>query len=260
MNYVIFIVFILFIAIMITIERKIENFYPYKYTAIIIEPREHAALEFVLQNFNDHLSQEWQFVVFHGNKNIDFTKKICDKVFLPSRVTLVNLGVDNLTLSEYSKLFYSDLLYSNIPTEMFLVFQTDTVICSQFKENINQFLEYDYVGAPWNHLPMPLAKVGNGGLSLRRKSKMKEIVEKCKFKNIGNKYINEDLVFANGCGIVNLNKPTSEEAKMFSVENIYHDKSFGIHKAYHYHDADKIAGWCPEITTLKKLNDTKTLS
>lgn len=260
--YFILLIFVGWIAFMLYLETSmIENFREYKYTAVIIEPREHAALEFVLQNFNDHLSDEWQFVVFHGNKNIEFTKNICNKVFTPDRVKLVNLGVDNLTISEYSGLFYDDILYSNIPTELFLIFQTDTVICSQFKENVNQFLQYDYVGAPWSHDlvngPGNNARVGNGGLSLRRKSKMKEVVEKCQKRKDGDNYINEDLVFSNGCGVVDLNKPTEEEAKSFSLEQVYHDKSFGIHKAYAYLDTDKISEWCPEITTLKTLNETK---
>jgi hypothetical protein len=255
----VFLLFIIVCFFTILLEKRIvENFHEYKYTAVIIEPREHAALEFVLQNFNDNLSEEWQFVVFHGNKNIDYTQSICDKVFIPERVKLVNLGVDNLTISQYSEFFYSELLYSNIPTEVFLIFQTDSIICSQFKENINQFLQYDYVGAPWDKEEVSItgnnSKVGNGGLSLRRKSKMKEVIEKCQTIKHGDDYINEDIVFSNGCGVVPLNKPTEEEAKLFSLEQVYHDQSFGIHKAYAYLDTDKIAGWCPEINTLKQLN------
>lgn len=159
----------LFLLVLLLLYKPfMETFHAYKYTAVMIEPREHPAMEFVLQNFNDYLSDEWQFVVFHGTKNKEYTQTICDKVFLPGRVRLVNLGVENLTLSEYSGLFYNDLLYSNIPTETFLIFQTDTIICQKYKEQIQQFLEYDYVGAPWIHDQVP-GNVGNGGLSLRKK-------------------------------------------------------------------------------------------
>jgi len=251
MKYFILLLFVAMIAFVLYIETSmIENFHEYKYTAVIIEPREHAALEFVLKNFNDNLSDEWQFVLFHGNKNIEYTKNICNKVFIPERVKLVNLGVDNLSISDYSELFYKDILYSNIPTEIFLIFQTDTIICSQFKEYINHFLSYDYVGAPW-----PTGKVGNGGLSLRKKSKMKEIVENCKNIKEGDTYINEDLIFSTGCNTIHVNKPEFKEAKTFSLESVYHDKSFGIHKAYHYLDTDEISKWCPDISTLKKLNE-----
>lgn len=243
------ILFIVFIVLMVETS-IVENFHEYKYTAVIIEPREHPALEFVLKNFNDNLSEEWQFVIFHGNKNIEYTKHICDKVFHPERVHLVNLGVDNLTISDYSALFYTEQLYSNIPTDTFLIFQTDSMICSQYKDYINHFLSYDYVGAPWSN-----GTVGNGGLSLRKKSKMKEIVEKCKNVKDGDNYINEDMVFSKGCDTIEVDKPSTEKAKTFSIENVYHDKSFGIHKAYATLGTDKIGEWCPDIVELKRLNE-----
>jgi hypothetical protein len=228
---------------------KNESFHQYKYTAVIIEPREHPALEYVLNNFNDNLSNEWQFVVFHGNKNIEYTKNICNKIFAPDRIKMVNLNIDNLTISDYSGLFYKPILYDNIPTEIFLIFQTDTVICSKHKELINEFLSYDYVGAPWHD-----ENVGNGGLSLRKKSKMLEIVEKCKNNMNGDTYLNEDMVFSHGCNIIDLKKPSFEQAKNFSIETVDNNKSFGIHKAYAYLDVNKLGEWCPEIIKLKELN------
>jgi hypothetical protein len=44
----------------------------------------------------------------------------------------------------------------------------DTIICSNNKEKINDFLEYDYVGA---HFKWINNRIGNGGLSLRKKVK-----------------------------------------------------------------------------------------
>jgi len=251
MNIILLLLLILLILLLL-INIKEGNTPPlgqYKYTAVIIEPREHPALEFVLQNFNDNLSDEWQFVVFHGNKNIEYTQKICDKVFKKDRVKLVNLGIDNLTISEYSGLFYNNILYDNISTETFLIFQTDSIICSKYKDTINEFLDYDYVGAPWAN-----GDIGNGGLSLRKKSKMLEIVEKCKNKKVGDNYINEDMIFFNGCNVVELNKPNFDKAKKFSLETVFNEKSFGIHKAYAYLDINKIGEWCPEIINLKEFN------
>ena len=74
-----FVIILLFLIILITIKWKyIESIdSKYKYTAIIVEPREHPALEYVLQNFNDNLSNEWQFILFYGNKN----KINCQKYF-----------------------------------------------------------------------------------------------------------------------------------------------------------------------------------
>ena len=43
-----------------------------KYTAVLIEPRKHKALPFVLNNFFENLSDEWSFVIFHGNQNYEY--------------------------------------------------------------------------------------------------------------------------------------------------------------------------------------------
>ena len=109
------------------------------YTAIIVEPRRHAALEFVLTNFLENLSDDWNIIVFHGIQNIDYVANIVRKLeHFKTRITLHNLGVRNLTTPEYSRLFASRSFYNNIPTETFLVFQTDTMIFPKNKETIHQ--------------------------------------------------------------------------------------------------------------------------
>ena len=40
----------------------------FKYTAIIVEPRCHKALSFVLQNFFENLSDEWGVYYFSRHK------------------------------------------------------------------------------------------------------------------------------------------------------------------------------------------------
>ena len=51
---------------MITLYKSIHFlFYKQMYRAIIVESRIHNALPFVLQNFNENLSDEWSILVFH---------------------------------------------------------------------------------------------------------------------------------------------------------------------------------------------------
>ena len=61
--------------------------------------------------------------------------------------------------------------------EYVLTYQTD---CWAYEDKLDYFigLSYDYYGAPW---PIYDNKVGNGGLSLRKVSKMIEITEKYEF-------------------------------------------------------------------------------
>jgi len=216
---------------------------PEKYTAVIVEPREHKALSFVLHNFLENLSNDWNIIIMHGNKNEQYLENIINNELKEHnhRITQVNLGVDNLSIPEYSKLFYSEDFYNHIPTETFLIFQTDSMICENGKDLINEYLNYDYVGAPWKNEPVYSDDgVGNGGLSLRKKSKMLEKIRnnihkihECAFHK---DY--EDMFFANNkCGY--LNKPNAEEAKFFSNEGIFTDKSFGVHKPWsHFSDSE----------------------
>ena len=56
---------------------------------------------------------------------------------------------------------------------------------------------------------------------------MLEIIDKVPY------YGQEDVYFCVvSRGKVNLNTPSFEEAKRFSIEHCYHPKSFGIHQAY----------------------------
>jgi hypothetical protein len=225
------------------------------YTAIIIEPRKHPAMEFVLQNFTDNLDTRWNFIIFHGIDNDSWLKDLISNINISNkdRIQLYNLGVKNLTIPEYSKLCVSRSFIELIPTEIFLIFQTDTMICSSEKELIYKFLQYDYVGAPWckeNTNNPGCGKVGNGGLSLRRKTKMLEVISKVPYK------INyhEDTYFCVNNTIVPLNMPSWEEAQLFSMETVYSAKCFGLHKAWQFQNISKVEQQFPGFSELVKLN------
>ncbi|KAI1369170.1 hypothetical protein F5Y08DRAFT_335007 [Xylaria arbuscula] len=59
------------------------------------------------------------------------------------------------------------------PAEWLLVFQSDSILCANSRQNLDDFLYYDWVGSPWN----PSGRFGgNGGLSLRRVSAIIEVL------------------------------------------------------------------------------------
>lgn len=59
------------------------------------------------------------------------------------------------------------------PAEWLLIYQTDSMLCANSKQSLNDWLEYDWVGAPWD--PNGVGG-GNGGLSLRRVSAIVDIL------------------------------------------------------------------------------------
>lgn len=235
-----------------------------EYTAIIVEPRKHPALLFVLRNFIENLSsEEWSFVVLHGNQNKEFIEQILEQLeaegktnrpFQPpslrTRIQTVNIGVDNLNRYEYSDLFFNPRFYDYyVPTEIFLIFQTDTMIIPENRHKINDYLAYDYVGAPWPpNNEYVGTENGNGGLSLRRKSKMLELLTYAESPLLvgqipmADKCYVEDLFF---CGTIHrrffgdqikMNKADFEKAQNFSVETYYVSGNcpWGIHSVWKY--------------------------
>jgi hypothetical protein len=187
------------------------------FTAVIVEPRRHPALSFVLKNMASSLPDGWKILVFHGNTNGEFVQDIIDDMEFPSRfLKPISLDIDNLTIAQYNSMLMSSAFYKCIPTETMLIFQTDTMILEP--TYLSGFLSYDYVGAPWKS-----GGVGNGGLSLRKKTKMLTITQTVMpFQS------NEDVYFAFQT-IVPLFKPSFQEAQKFAVETVFYEQPFGIH-------------------------------
>ena len=223
------------------------------YTVVIVEPRASMqnALEFIIHNTLDNLASNWTVFVFPGKENTSAVQAFIDS--LPPekklRVEVKDIGLTSLTIAEYNDLMMNTRLLDLIPTEVFLIVQTDSMICSPGKDLIHKFIQYDYSGAPWIH-----NEVGNGGFSLRRKSKMLEILNVCSKYYGGGMTHNEDGYFSGGCNNIKVNKPSVEEAQEFSVEQIYTGKQmFGIHKAWGYVSKD-LDAVCPGYSTLRSFN------
>jgi hypothetical protein len=113
------------------------------------------------------------------------------------------------------------VIYPHIATEMFLIFQTDSIIIYENRHLIEEYLEFDYVGAPWGD-----RRIGNGGFSLRRKSKMLEIID----AREGEPDDIEDVFFCDQ-DVVPLKVPDFDSARRFSVETNFADNNifFGCH-------------------------------
>ena len=216
-------------------------------TAVIVETREHKALPFVLRNFLDNLSAEWTFILFCGNLNKRFCIDLV-RSLSTTRIRIVNMGVDTMVPSQYSTLLTTNKsFYNEIKTEHFLLFQTDTMLFPRYNDNLQEFFQYDYVGAPWDNIRY--GGVGNGGLSLRRKTKMLEIMDTVKYCGEP-----EDIYFCNNI-LVPMHRPSMEDAGRFSVEEVFHPNSFGCHKPWGRGFDKKLFAAYPEVATLYELND-----
>ncbi len=132
---------------------------------------------------------------------------------------------DNFMIKEFPKY---------IKTKFALIVQHDGLIYKPEKWTDN-FLNYDYIGAPWPNSPKNNNQVGNGGFCLRSQSFMQKASE-----IIGNAYCDhaEDVYLC--CTIYDEMKKSNfkyaniDTACEFSTELSWHktnNKSFGFHLA-----------------------------
>jgi hypothetical protein len=233
-----------------------------KYIAMIIEPRKHRALEFVLRNALQTLPTQWKIIVFHGNKNKSFLEDIIHNQLKEwiERITIVPLNVDNLNSLTYSYLFTKrSIIYDYLEdSEYFLVFQTDSMI---FPENIHlldEFIkgDYDYIGSPWMITTYKPTKdrdyIGNGGFSLRKTKTMLNILEMYDSFKLECLHL-EDLFFCTKFDKIEIKKPSYEDAKKFCVGEVYSDVTLACHQPWsskHFSEFKKIY---PESQTLFEL-------
>ena len=188
--------------------------------AVIIEPRKHKNLEYVIKNVMYFLPENtWGMQIFCGNINYDYVLDICGNY---PNIEIVKMDVKNLTNWDYSYLKKSVTFWNKVKGKKQLFFQTDSILRNR---NINDFLQYDLVGAPWKWDIQN--KVGNSGICIMDKQKSLDVCEK---------YYNDndidDIFFANNFTRENFIVATLEQAKQFSVEAIYYDDPLAIHKPW----------------------------
>ena len=113
-----------------------------------------------------------------------------------------------------------------ISFDRILIFQHDTGI---LKHGIDEFLDWDYVGAPWK-INAPWARKdragGNGGLSIRNPKKSLNLITKFPYHP---KYGNEDVYFTHHLQKVGASIAPYDVCKKFSVETEYQLGTFGYH-------------------------------
>jgi hypothetical protein len=232
---------------------KIKNNLDYE--AILIEYRKFPHIEFLIRNTIFKLGSSWSYTVVCGTENYNYILEMCNRISF--NIKVIKTEYENLNQSEYSKLLSSSKFWDLIFGKKVLIYQEDSII---FKTNVNDFIKYDFIGAPFpkrqNDTPN---NVGNGGFSIRTTAVMKKVIqtqtiEETKFntstlaymKNTGLTYPPEDVYFSkviqeNILGTV----ADWNTAYDFSTESVPNAESFGGHKF-----------WLSNSNWKKMMNDT----
>lgn len=204
---------------------------------VIVEPRCHPRLARVLRNMSCVLPNAALTVVGSAQNRSMVEEIVGAGTGTGTNVRFLDCGADNLTMREYSALLTSPGFYERLCGEHILVFQTDTGIR---RNEVLRFLEYDYVGAPWDHVIIrnPRLRMGNGGFSLRRRTKMLEMVTRHRPDHAANEmvpgYGEPEDVFLVRCLYADAGAvlPTPQVANTFSVEATWCPCPMGFHQAH----------------------------
>lgn len=211
---------------------------------VLMEPRLHPHLEYVLRNALYFAGEGWGLEIFAGPDNWDYLKSLTRDW---GAVNFHDLKSKNLSAIQYNSLKKHADTWRCLSSEKLLWIELD---CLLVQPGINDFLQWDYVGAPWRTeiAISPNCRVGNGGLSLRSRSAMLQIADSSTDDPIPNPSViyTEDLYFCINMQLCNQQQPGSfkipdvETAANFSVESIYSPSPKGLHKCWEYLSSDQL--------------------
>jgi len=211
-----------------------------KNIALMLETRIYPNTEFLLRQFSRFLPNTFDVHIYVTNNVLDKYQCIANDLnnniiikLLPSEFKLESVKDYNLIMLNISfwKLFIE---YNKV-----LIFQLDTMI---YKCGIENFLEFDYIGAPWPIINNISNNVGNGGFSIRTISAMIYCLENKKKINIPS-YSNyfedlkklgehpEDVFYSYAMNTFNYKVADYKTASLFAIETcFFNDNCIGSHQ------------------------------
>lgn len=147
--------------------------------ALLIENRSKPILAPLMLHFISVVPPDWRFRFMGSVESVEFLNKsmaIREHVAAGKLdLTYIPANMSTGSQEEISRFLTTLWLYETVlqPAEWLLVFQADSILCANSRQTLNDYLEYDWVGAPWN----PQGRFGgNGGLSLRRVSAIIDVL------------------------------------------------------------------------------------
>lgn len=124
-----------------------------------------------------------------------------------------------------------------------LMFQTDSIICANSDKRVEDFLEYDFIGAP---IRPENGRGYNGGLSLRNPKLFLNITKEEAINWVEDQWFYQRAEARVKDGV---RLPSVDIAKTFSVETVFYNRPLGYHQPHRYlpEHIESIREWCPEI-------------
>jgi hypothetical protein len=144
--------------------------------AVIIESRYRTNIIPLIIHFNSVLGPSWPILIYTSPESIGgFSSSAALQRYIQDGVIQIRLLPQTVlfTNSESINEFMMSMWFweSLAPAEHIFIFQSDSMICANAARSVEDYFEYDFVGAL-------LSRKGyNGGLSLRKRSSILRVLE-----------------------------------------------------------------------------------
>lgn len=204
-----------------------EMFYPQ--IAVIVEFRVLEQLIVIVHNVNHHIPPMWPIQMFHGIENEQLIRNSTLAPLIESGKVFLTLMNETYDKNRTNELLTNTSFWQRVRGEKILFFQIDSIMCSNSPHKITDYLQYDYVGAPWDKDWFSFNKryrVGNGGFSLRTRSKVLALLESVPYDS----RLPEDVWMAQNMHRVKGWIPPVSVAKTFAVESILYERPLAVHR------------------------------
>ena len=213
--------------------------------ATIIENRPLPNLVPIILHFAVMLGPDWPIRIFHSSENAALLYKSSALARLVSNghVKLIESTLSLGSHDKVSELLTRPWFWNQLaPATHVLLFQADSILCSNSPHKVEDYLEYDFIGAP---IDPQYGHGYNGGLSLRNRTKMLEIIDSFDW-NETRKF--EDQWFYEKLQVMPSNLPPPDVACTFSVETMWYPTPLGVHQIERWQGANlaELQEWCPE--------------
>lgn len=151
----------------------------YSKVATIFESRPLQELNLCLLNFLTVLPPDWPVVAWLSEANYDMVlqSRVLQPFITSERLNLTILERGDMNSTDrFSDVLMNPWIWQQfVPeAEHMLMFQTDSVLCANSLDTIDNWIGYDWVGHP---VPWGEGRGGNGGLSIRKISSSRFVTE-----------------------------------------------------------------------------------
>jgi hypothetical protein len=246
-----------------------------KKVATIIETRPLDTLVPLILHFSAVLGPEWPIVVFTGpSPPPAFKSAAIKRLTKDGLIHIVPLTAD---VKFFSAFTVSDFLTNTwfweqlAPADHVLLFQADSILCGNSDRSVNEFLEYDFIGAP---VSMFYGVGFNGGLSLRNRNMMLSVIEQFNFtaefeywrdnpedKSFEFHDVEDQWYYKKMAklppkedGQPAAHLPSFDVAASFAVEAMWSEHPLGYHQVERWQSENlaNVDKWCPEWKLTKE--------